>query len=144
SIEADARALLDEIDPAGGTLRAIEDGRIQRQIQDAAYHAQQAIDAGKDVIVGVNRYVTSDDEAHIELLRIDPEIERKQAAAVRAVRASRDRAAWQAALTGLEAAARDGANLVPRVLGAVEARATLGEIADTLRSVFGEHRELPT
>jgi len=142
-IEREARALLDEIDAAGGTLAAIESGRIQRQVQDAAYRAQQAIDSGEAVIVGVNRY-TTDEAARIELLEIDPETERRQAAAVQAVRQSRDGAAWQRAVADLERAARDGSNLVPAVIGAVEARATLGEIADALRRVFGEHRELHT
>jgi methylmalonyl-CoA mutase, N-terminal domain len=142
-IEREARALLDEIDAAGGTLAAIESGRIQRQVQDAAYRAQQAIDRGEAVIVGVNRY-TTDEPARIELLEIDPETERRQAAAVQAVRQSRDGAAWQRAVVDLERAARDGSNLVPAVIGAVEARATLGEIADALRRVFGEHRELHT
>ena len=81
-IEREARALIDAIDAAGGTLAAIESGRIQRQIQDAAYAAQQAIDRGESVIVGVNRYVT-DEATSIELLRIDPESERRQAAGVR-------------------------------------------------------------
>jgi len=142
-IEREARALLDEIDAAGGTLAAIESGRIQRQVQDAAYRAQQAIDSGEAVIVGVNRYAT-DEPARIELLEIDPETERRQAAAVQAVRQSRDAAAWQRAVADLERAARDGSNLVPAVIAAVEARATLGEIADALRRVFGEHRELHT
>jgi len=142
-IEREARALLDQIDAAGGTLAAIESGRIQRQVQDAAYRAQQAIDSGEAVIVGVNRY-TTDEPARIELLEIDPETERRQAAAVQAVRQSRDAAAWQGAVADLERAARDGSNLVPAVIAAVEARATLGEIADALRRIFGEHRELHT
>jgi methylmalonyl-CoA mutase N-terminal domain/subunit len=142
-IEADARKLLEAIDSGGGTLAAIESGRIQRQIQDAAYAAQRAVDAGKTVVVGVNRYVTGEG-ASIDLLRIDPESERRQVAAVQAVRQSRDRVAWQAAVDGVERAARDGTNLVPPVIAAVEARATLGEIADALRRVFGEHREIST
>ena len=142
-IEAEARALIASIDAAGGTLAAIESGRIQRQIQDAAYTAQRAIDSGEQQIVGVNT-LTTDEPASIELLRIDPESERRQSAAVAALRASRDRQTWQLAIDAVDAAARQGANLVPRVLAAVEARATLGEIADTLRRVFGEHREIHT
>jgi len=142
-IEAEARALIASIDAAGGTLAAIESGRIQRQIQDAAYTAQRAIDSGEQLIVGVNTLET-DEPASIELLRIDPESERRQAAAVAAVRASRDRQAWQQAIDAVDAAARQGTNLVPPVIAAVEARATLGEIADTLRRVFGEHREIHT
>ena len=140
-IEADVRTLLDAIDAGGGTLAAIETGRIQRQIQDAAYAAQRAVDSGKAVVVGVNRYVTGEG-ASIELLRIDPESERRQIAAVHALRQSRDRAAWQGAIDGVERSARDGGNLMPPVVAAIEARATLGEIADALRRVFGEHRDL--
>ena len=140
AIEQGARALLDEIDEAGGTLAAIEAGRIQRQIQEAAYRAQQAIDRGEAIVVGVNRFQT-DEPTSIALLRIDPESERRQARSVADVRRSRDRAAWQRAVDGVEAAARDGSNLVPPVLAAVEARATLGEIADAMRRVFGEHRD---
>jgi methylmalonyl-CoA mutase N-terminal domain/subunit len=139
-IEAEARAMIDGIDAAGGTLAAIEAGRIQRQIQDAAYDAQQRIDRGEQVVVGVNRYRT-DEPIRIELLQIDPESERRQAAAVQALRQSRDAAAWERAIAGVEQAARDGSNLVPPVLAAVEARATLGEISDALRRVFGEYRD---
>jgi methylmalonyl-CoA mutase N-terminal domain/subunit len=142
-IEAEARALIEGIDKAGGTLAAIESGRIQRQIQDAAYATQRAVDSGEAVIVGVNRYVT-EEASSIELLQIDPESERRQAESVRKVRQSRDSAAWRGALDAVERSARDGTNLVPSVIAAVDARATLGEIADTLRGVFGEHREIST
>jgi methylmalonyl-CoA mutase N-terminal domain/subunit len=109
-------------------------------VQDAAYQTQQAIDRGDQIIVGVNQYQT-DDPATIDLLRIDPEGERRQAAAVAAVRSSRDATAWRASIDAVESAARDGSNLMPRVLAAVEARSTLGEIADALRRVFGEYRD---
>jgi methylmalonyl-CoA mutase N-terminal domain/subunit len=141
AIEREARAILDRIDRSGGMLAAIEQGRIQRQIQDAAYEAQQRIDRGESVIVGVNRYQT-DQAAPNELLRIDPEGERRQAESVRRVRAGREQASCAAALGAVETAARDGSNLVPPVLAAVEARATLGEISDAMRRVFGEHREI--
>jgi methylmalonyl-CoA mutase N-terminal domain/subunit len=142
-IEREARDLIASIDAAGGTLAAIESGRIQRQIQDAAYAAQQAIDRGDQVIVGVNRYQTND-PATIDLLRIDPESERHQVAALAAVRRTRHAATWQAALDALDTAARGGSNLVPPVIAAVEARATLGEIADALRRAFGEYRDITT
>ena len=142
-IEREARKLIDAIEAAGGTLEAIEAGRIQRQIQDAAYAAQQAIDRGDRVVVGVNRYETEEPNT-IALLRIDPESEPRQAAAVREVRRTRDAAAWRQSIDAIEQAARDGSNLVPPIIAAVEARATLGEIADALRRVFGEHRELQT
>jgi methylmalonyl-CoA mutase N-terminal domain/subunit len=141
AIERDARRLIDDIDASGGVLAAIDLGRIQRQIQDAAYAAQQRVDRGDDVIVGLNRYA-SQGPAAIPLLQLDPGSERRQVARVREVRASRDRTAWARALALVGASARDGRNLVPAVLGAVEAHATLGEVADTLRREFGEHRDL--
>jgi methylmalonyl-CoA mutase N-terminal domain/subunit len=142
-IEMDARAIIESIDAAGGTLAAIESGRVQRQIQDAAYAAQRAIDEGTSVVVGVNEYVT-EEAAPIPLLRLDPETERRQAAAVAALRASRDERAWRSAIADVERAARDGTNLVPPIIAAVDARATLGEVSDTLRGAFGEHRETHT
>jgi methylmalonyl-CoA mutase, N-terminal domain len=148
-IESDARALLDRIDAMGGTLTAIENGYIQRQIQDAAYQAQQAIDAGEAVVVGVNRFT---DTGHVEaglqarpgvaVFRVDPEIERRQIERVRALRASRSVQEATAALSAVEAAARDGINLVPPIVAAVEARATVGEIADAMRRVFGEYQDV--
>ena len=140
-IEQEAGALIDRIDAAGGTLSAIEQGLIQREIQESAYRAQQNIDRGGQVVVGVNRF-TSDQPAGIEVLQIDPDIERRQIDRVRSVRAARDPDRWRAALDALAVAARSGSNLVPPVIDAVEARATLGEISDTLRSVFGEHKEI--
>jgi methylmalonyl-CoA mutase N-terminal domain/subunit len=140
-IEREAAATLERIDAAGGTLRAIESGMIQREIQDSAYRAQQRIDAGQSVVVGVNRY-TADDAPRIEVLRIDPAMEREQVARVAAVRASRNPLAWQGAIDAVGLAAREGSNLVPAVIAAVEAQATVGEISDALRAVFGEHKEI--
>jgi methylmalonyl-CoA mutase N-terminal domain/subunit len=139
-IEQDAEALIKSIDDAGGTLAAIESGRIQRQIQDAAYAAQQAIDTGQSIVVGVNQFQT-DNAPAIELMQIDPAGEAAQAERTRAVRASRDRSAWQRAMEQVTAAAKSETNLVPPVLAAVEAKATLGEVADALRNVFGEYSE---
>jgi methylmalonyl-CoA mutase N-terminal domain/subunit len=140
-IEREAVQTLDRIAAAGGTLTAIEHGLIQREIQEAAYRAQQQIDAGDAVVVGVNRYAAEDDPP-IEVLRIDPRIETRQIERVRAVRASRDAAAWRSAIGAVTAAARGGSNLVPPIIAAVEANATVGEISDTLRAVFGEHKEI--
>jgi methylmalonyl-CoA mutase, N-terminal domain len=140
-IERGARALLDRVDAAGGTLAAIEQGMIQRAIQESAYRAQQDIDAGRSTVVGVNA-LTTDEPARVELLSIDPEVERRQVERVRAVRASRDALACQAALDAVKAAAGSSENLVPPIVLAVEARATVGEIADAMRSVFGEHKEV--
>jgi methylmalonyl-CoA mutase N-terminal domain/subunit len=125
-------------------LAAIESSFIQREIQDAAYRVQQEIDAGTRVVVGVNRYQESADggSSGIETLTIDPDIEARQVERVRQVRASRDQDAWRSAVDGVAAAARGRDNLVPRILAAVEARATVGEISDAMRAVFGEHREI--
>jgi methylmalonyl-CoA mutase N-terminal domain/subunit len=140
-IEAGATELLERITALGGTLSAIEAGYIQRQIQDSAYRAQMGVDSGDAVVVGVNRY-TSDDPDRIEVFSLDPALERAQADRVRAVRARRDRNQWNAALQAVAQAGRGRDNLVPHIVNAVEAYATVGEIADTLREVFGEYREV--
>jgi methylmalonyl-CoA mutase N-terminal domain/subunit len=140
-IETEAKALLDRIDRAGGTLVAIEHGFIQREIQDSAYRDQVAIDKGEQVVVGVNRF-QADDSRPVDVLRIDEAVERRQVERVRAVRAARDAAAWAEAIAAVRAAAAGTANLVPPIIAAVEARATVGEIADAMRGVFGEYREV--
>jgi methylmalonyl-CoA mutase N-terminal domain/subunit len=138
-LEAEARVLLECIDRAGGTLPAIESGMIQREIQDAAYRAQQAIDAGESIVVGVNRYVDASATPTRAIFRIDPDVERQQIDRVRAVRGSRSESAWRLAIDHVEAAARGSDNLLPPILSAVEAYATLGEISDAMRRVFGEY-----
>ena len=138
-LEADAVELLERIDERGGVLAAIESGFIQQEIQEAAYRTQQAVDGGADVVVGVNRFAT-DEAAPIEVQRIDPGIEAEQTARVAALRAARDPKAQRAALLRIDEAARGGQNLVPPIIAAVEAQATVGEIADTLRGVFGEYQ----
>jgi methylmalonyl-CoA mutase N-terminal domain/subunit len=140
-IEREAADLLDRIDRLGGTLAAIEAGYIQQQIQDAAYTAQQAIDSGEAVVVGMNRFEDAAPSPS-DVFQIDPDIERRQVERVRAVRASRSQQEWRAALETIEGAARGSANLVPTIVAAVEARATLGEIADVMRKVFGEHQDV--
>ncbi len=138
---AEATAIIAEIDRTGGTLAGIESGRIQRQIQDAAYEAQQAIDRGDAIVVGVNKFVV-DAPTTIELLRIDAESERRQVDAVTWLRATRDNARTQTTLAAVRDAASGTANLVPPIIAAVEAHATLGEIADAMRLTFGEHRDI--
>jgi methylmalonyl-CoA mutase N-terminal domain/subunit len=143
SIEVEATELLTRIDATGGALLAVETGYIQQQIQDAAYRAQQAIDAGEAVVVGVNRFVQRDEGATGRPsadVRLDPELERRQIDRVRALRAGRSQQEWREALAGVEQAARDGSNLVPPIIVAVEAHATVGEVADALRHVFGEYQ----
>ncbi len=141
-IEDEARALLARIDAAGGTLAAIEQGLIQRDIQESAYRAQQQIDSGERIVVGVNRFAVEANGAGIETLTIDPELEAVQIARLRQVRAARDQASWSAAVDAVRTAALGTDNLVPPIIEAVEARATVGEISDALRGVFGEHREI--
>jgi methylmalonyl-CoA mutase, N-terminal domain len=139
-IERGAVELIDRIEAMGGTLAAIETGFIQKQIQDAAYKAQVAIDAGQSIVVGVNRYGDPSNGSQ-PLFRLEPEGERRQCRGVQSVRAKRDAARWQGALDAIATAARDGANLVPPTIAAVEAMATVGEISDTLRAVFGEFED---
>jgi methylmalonyl-CoA mutase N-terminal domain/subunit len=142
-LEAAAWGYLDEIEAMGGTLAAIEGGFQQRQIQEAAYRVQQAIESGDQVVVGVNRF--RDDEVTTPPLhRIDPDGERRQIEGVRRVRAERSADGWTAAMDRLEATAGGEGNLMPPILDAVRAYATVGEISDRLRVAWGEHRELIT
>jgi methylmalonyl-CoA mutase N-terminal domain/subunit len=142
-LEARARGLLDEIDAMGGTLAAIEGGFQQRQIQESAYRVQRAIESGDQVVVGMNAF--RDEEAHTPpTLRIDPEGERRQVEAVRLVRAERDPGVWETSLRRVDEAARGGENVMPALIEAVKAYATVGEVSNVLRSAWGEHRELVT
>jgi methylmalonyl-CoA mutase N-terminal domain/subunit len=124
----------------GGMLKAIERGFVQQEIQNAAYEYQQAVDDGEAIVVGVNRFEL-EEEKPIPIQKIDPALEPKQIERVRALRARRDAAAWKNALSSVEDAASSGENVMPRILAAVEAYATVGEIADAMRRVFGEYRE---
>jgi methylmalonyl-CoA mutase N-terminal domain/subunit len=140
-IEAAAQSALDEIESMGGTLAAIEAGYQQRRIQESAYRVQTAIEAGDQIVVGLNRY--RDEEARTSpIQRIDPEGERRQVDGLRRVRAERDPASWAAALRRLEDAARATDNLLPALIEAVQAYATVGEMSDRLRAAWGVHREI--
>jgi methylmalonyl-CoA mutase N-terminal domain/subunit len=142
-LEAAANDYLKEIEALGGTLAAIEAGYQQRQIQEAAYQVQRAVESGTKVVVGVNKY-RDEETSTPSLQKIDPEGERRQCERVQRVRAERDPAAWAAAMDRLEDCARGQENLLPPMIEAVKAYATVGEICDRLRSVWGEHRELIT
>jgi methylmalonyl-CoA mutase N-terminal domain/subunit len=136
----EATRLLDAIEARGGAIRAIERGEIQGAIQESALRFQRQAEAGERVVVGVNRF--QDHEPPVgDVFRIDPEVERAQVERLRALRARREVAPWKSALAALEDRARSGENLLPALVAAVSAWATVGEIADRLRSVFGEHRE---
>jgi methylmalonyl-CoA mutase N-terminal domain/subunit len=139
SLEAQARDYLSTIEAMGGMLRAIETGYVQREIHEAAYAHQQAVEAGTAGVVGVNRYV-EDEAAPSNVFEPDPRVEQERAAFLAQWRSSRDAAACEGALAGLEEAARGTENLLPHILASVEAHATLGEISDRLRGVFGVYR----
>ena len=141
-IEQRADDYLEKIEAMGGMLKAIERGYVQQEIQNAAYEYQQAVDRLEAVVVGVNRFqVQSEDEKAVPIQRIDPALEPKQVERLRALRAGRNRETWQAAIRAVEDTARSGENLMPRILAAVEANATVGEISDAMRKVYGEYKE---
>ncbi len=151
ALEAKARGYLEAIDRCGGTVKAIESGFQRREIQEVSYRTQLELERGERVVVGVNRFVgdagagaagpgTSSQGASIPIQKIDPGLEEAQRERVRALRARRDAAATEAALLAVESAARGHDNLMPAILRAVEAFATLGEIADRLRAAFGAYR----
>jgi methylmalonyl-CoA mutase, N-terminal domain len=146
-IEQRAQAYLDTIarfDRNGhyGMLRAIEQGYVQREIQNAAYSYQQAVDAKESILVGVNEF--ANEEIAVPIQRIDETLEARQVERVRALRLRRNPESHTASLRHIEDVARNGANLMPPILHAVESCATVGEIANVLRKVFGEYRESVT
>jgi methylmalonyl-CoA mutase, N-terminal domain len=142
-IEAGAVEYLKKIDAMGGMLRAIEVGYVQREIQEAAYRYQKAVEAQEQVVVGVNRFQL-EEEPPVNLLRIDPALEEAQVERVRALRDRRDTQAVIEALSKLRDAAQTSENLLPRILECVEAYATVGEISNALREIWGEYRETST
>jgi methylmalonyl-CoA mutase N-terminal domain/subunit len=139
-IEKQAQAYLEKIDALGGMLKAIERGYVQQEIQNAAYEYQQQVDRLEAVVVGVNRF-TVDQEHAVPIQRIDENLERKQVERLKAMRARRDPGPWKDSLKQVEEAARQGSNVMPYIVRAVEAHATVGEISDTMRKVFGEYKE---
>jgi methylmalonyl-CoA mutase N-terminal domain/subunit len=142
-IERGAVELLARIEQCGGTLAAIETGFIQREIQESAYRAQLAIDSGESIVVGVNRFAEAQ-RSGVPLFHVDSDVERSQIEQLRALRAGRSASTWGAALEGVSRAAKDGGNLVPPIIAAVEAHATVGEISDVMRAVFGAYQETAT
>ena len=139
-IEKRAAEYLGKIEVMGGMLKAIERGFVQQEIQNAAYEYQQAVDHEQAIVVGVNRFEV-EEEKSIPIQKIDPALEPKQVERVRALRARRDAGPWKGALQQVGDAARSGENLMPRIVAAVAAYATIGEISDAMRRVFGEYRE---
>ena len=139
-IEKHANGYLEKIDALGGMLKAIERGFVQQEIQNAAYEYQRAVEHGEATVVGVNRFA-HESEKQIPIQQIDESLEHKQIERVRALRARRDSGTWMTAIDAVRDAARSGENLMPRILAAVEAFATVGEISDAMRGVFGEYQE---
>lgn len=137
-LEAEATDLIAKIDQMGGMLRAIEAGWVQRQIQEAAYRFQREVEDGKRTVVGVNDFQT-EGEAPMDLLKVDDGPERLQLAKIKKVKAERDSAAVKAKLAALAKAAKGTDNLLPFILDAVRAYATLGEVCNTLRTEWGEY-----
>jgi methylmalonyl-CoA mutase, N-terminal domain len=140
AIEERAWNYIKRIDELGGSVRAIEYGYMQAEIEQAAYDYQLALEQGRSIVVGVNRF-TEEEEQRPALLHVDPEVGRRQAAKLAALGQRRDNERVQQALAALERGAAGSENLMPLIIAAVEAYATLGEISDTLRRVFGEQRE---
>jgi methylmalonyl-CoA mutase N-terminal domain/subunit len=141
-IEREATAYIERIDALGGMLKAIESGYVQREIQDSAYKFQRFVESGERVIVGLNRFSTANgDTVPFEILRVDERVRERQCSILRELRAGRDQRAKTDSLDRLREAAIKGGGLMPFILDAVECLATVGEISDCLREVFGEYKE---
>ncbi|WP_347490931.1 acyl-CoA mutase large subunit family protein [Desulfoscipio sp. XC116] len=143
-MEEEAEKYFAEIERRGGVLAAIDQNFFQQEIADAAYHYQRAIDKKKRIQVGVNEFIDPNEELEIELLIIDPEIERKQVEKVGKLRRDRNNLLVGDTLDALRQAAQGTENMIPFILECVKAYATEGEIIQTLREVFGEYKEKPT
>ena len=138
AMEQEARSYLDRIDSLGGMVAAIERGWVQREIEDAAYRHQQAVDCGETVVVGVNRFAGTSEA--VPPRNVEETVERMQIERVRALRSRRDPLRWRAAVDRVTEQARSSGNVMPAILEAVESNATVGEIAASLGKVFGEYR----
>jgi methylmalonyl-CoA mutase N-terminal domain/subunit len=142
-LEREALEYFDEIEAEGGVLEAIDKGYFQRRIADAAYRYQMEIEKGERIIVGVNRFAHEDEAIDIELLKIDPSVERDQVEALRKVRSERDAAAAGDAAAELRRCAEGTDNLMPAIIACARAHVTQGEIVEVMKEVFGEYKERP-
>ncbi|MEW6660676.1 MAG: methylmalonyl-CoA mutase family protein [Thermodesulfobacteriota bacterium] len=138
-VEAKAQEYIDQIDRMGGSVAAIEQGFVQKEIGASAYRYQQEIEAGTRIVVGLNKFQVKEEEKPKDLLKVDPEVGDRQVARLQELKSTRDSAQVAQALAALKTAAQGDANLMPPILAAVKSLATLGEICDTLRGVFGEY-----
>jgi methylmalonyl-CoA mutase N-terminal domain/subunit len=139
-LETAARDYIARIDAMGGMLAAIERGFVQGEIQNAAYDYQRAVEAGSQIVIGVNKFQAEEHEP-VKGFRLDPQLEKQQVERVRAVRASRSPSQAAAALAALDQAAHSHENLLPRIFHCCQSLVTVGEISDTLKTTFGEYRE---
>jgi methylmalonyl-CoA mutase N-terminal domain/subunit len=135
-----SREYLEKIDQLGGMVEAIKAGYVQREIQESAYQKQKEIDKKKKIVVGVNKYSSQKDRAEVDLLKVDPALEAEQKARLQELKNSRNKKIVQKTLKEVKTAAENGDNLMPPIIEAVRARATLNEISDQLRDVFGEYK----
>ena len=139
-LEAKAVEYIQKIDDLGGMLKAIEQGFPQREIQEAAYQYQKAVESKNAVVVGVNKFQTNE-ESTIPTMTIDAQIEKNQVERLKSIRAKRDKSKAESSLTNLKASATTDENLLPKILECVESYVTVGEISHTLRAVWGEYQE---
>ena len=142
-LEKKAVEYIEKIDSMGGMLKAIEQGYVQREIQEAAYEYQKAVERQSEIVVGVNRFQIAEDET-IPIMKVDSQIEKNQIERVQAVREKRDSEKAENALSKLEESAKSDENLLPKILDCVENYVTVGEISNKLRKVWGEYREAVT
>jgi methylmalonyl-CoA mutase N-terminal domain/subunit len=140
-MEKDAEEYFRKIDDLGGVLKAIDLGFFQKEISDAAYMYQRELETGSKIVVGVNRFAMEDEKTEIELLQIDPSVEKNQVASLKKLKSERDNGAVRTALDHLRHAARGSDNLMPRILECSRAYVTLGEMIGVLREEFGEYKE---
>jgi methylmalonyl-CoA mutase N-terminal domain/subunit len=138
-IEKEALEYIKKIDDLGGAVKAIEHGYIQQEIADSAYKYQMGVESGENIVVGVNKF-SAEEQPPKNLLRIDDEVETRQIERLNMVKEQRDNQAVEKALEELKKAAQGTENLMPYILTAVKEYATLGEISDVLRDVFGEYK----
>jgi methylmalonyl-CoA mutase N-terminal domain/subunit len=138
-IEAEIDDYIKKIDAMGGTLKAIEDGYVQKEIQDSAYRFQKEIESNERVYVGINKY-TMEEPPPTNLLKVDPKQREIETEKLKKLRAERDQKSWKAALDRLDEVSRTDENVMPVVIEAVKARATVGEVCDVWRNIWGEYR----
>ena len=138
-VERQALALIERIDALGGAVQAISEGFPQREIEEVAYATARAQETGQQVVVGVNRFTVDEDEP-VEILRVDPQLEVDQVSNLASLKRNRDNATVETALDDLKAAAETDVNIMGPTKRALAASATIGEVSDTLRNVFGVYR----